>query len=162
MFWKALGADISEGDMSERKPNQKERLITLQVPLQSKPRKKGKPRGNPAAIKPYQFQPGQSGNPSGRPKGTNVLSTAYTIRLGNVVPNEVAAALGVDKCTWAEAIAIGMIRHAAMGDTAAAKEIREVTEGRVPAALNLEGKIDYSAGQTAKQQLMKMLGEPER
>src|SRR5437868_3136030 len=113
--------------MPERKPNQKERIITLQVPLRLQPKKKGKPRGNPAAIRPYQFQPGQSGNPSGRPKGINVLSTAYTIRLADLVPNEVAAALGVDRCTWAEAIAVGMIRHAAMGDTAAAKEIREVT-----------------------------------
>jgi hypothetical protein len=78
-------------------------------------------------------------------------------------PDEIIQALGLkENSTWLDAIATGMLRRAAEGDVAAAREIREVTEGRVPAAVNLEGKIDYSAGQTAKQQLMKMLGEPER
>lgn len=42
-----------------------------------------------------------------------------------------------------------------------AKEVREATEGRVPAAVSLEGKIDYAAGQSAKAQLMKKLGASE-
>jgi len=43
----------------------------------------------------------------------------------------------------------------------AAREVRrEVTEGRTPATLNLEGKIDYAAGQKAKEQLMRKLGGP--
>ena len=42
-----------------------------------------------------------------------------------------------------------------------AKEVREVTEGRVPAVLNLEGKIDYNAGQNAKARLPMKLGAAE-
>ena len=30
--------------------------------------RKGKPRGNPAKITPFQWKPGQSGNPKGRPR----------------------------------------------------------------------------------------------
>src|SRR2546430_10505060 len=83
-------------------------------------------------------------------------------RLRSFAPVKVCRAMDLSKkSTWAEVIATGMVRRA-IHDVAAAREIREVTEGRVPAALNLEGKIHYSAGQTAKQQLMKMLAEPER
>ena len=86
----------------------------------------------------------------------------YEGRLRSFAPVKVCRAMDLPKkSTWAEVIATGMVRRA-IHDVAAAREIREVTEGRVPAAVNLEGKIDYSAGQTAKQQLMKMLGEPER
>jgi len=38
-------------------------------------KQKKKQRGNPENLKPYQFKPGQSGNPKGRPPG-NVSITA--------------------------------------------------------------------------------------
>ena len=36
-------------------------------------------RGNPDKIKPYQFKPGQSGNPGGRPKGDLARELARAI-----------------------------------------------------------------------------------
>jgi len=44
------------------------------------------------------------------------------------------------------------------GDVVVAKEVPAVTEGRVPAAVNVEAKIDYAAGRSAKEQLLKTLG----
>ena len=32
------------------------------------------PKGNPDAVRPYQWKPGQSGNPAGRPKGGAVIN----------------------------------------------------------------------------------------
>jgi hypothetical protein len=55
-----------------------------------------------------------------------------------------------------------MVCRAATGDVNAARELAERTEGRVPASVSQEGKIDYAAGQQAKQQLMKKLGGPNR
>lgn len=43
-------------------------------------------------------------------------------------------------------------------DVNAAKELADRSEGAVPAAVNVEGKIDYAAGRSAKEQLMKRLG----
>ena len=131
----------------------------------SKVRSKLRPRGKPfkkGDRHSFQFQPGQSGNPGGKPKVHQTLSMNYEAQLRSFAPVKVCRAMDLPaKSTWAQVIAAGMVRRA-MTDVSAAREIREVTEGRVPAALNLEGKIDYSAGQTAKQQLMKILGEPER
>ena len=49
----------------------------------------------------------------------------------------------------AEAIAVAKCTRAAQGDVNAAKEVSERTEGRVTAAVNEEGKIDYAAGRSA-------------
>jgi hypothetical protein len=43
-----------------------------------------------------------------------------------------------------------------------AKEVREVAEGRTPAALNVESKIDYAGGESAKRQLLKKLAASRR
>jgi hypothetical protein len=130
------------------------------IPRRAKQRPRGKPfeKGNKLG-----FRKGESANPGGKPKVHQRIGAQYAAKSVEPAPREVIQAIGLKKnSTWLDAIAIGMLRRAAEGDVSAAREIREVTEGRVPAALNLEGKIDYSAGQTAKQQLMKMLGEPER
>jgi len=50
------------------------------------------------------------------------------------------------------------ILRTASGDVNAARELADRTEGRVPTAVNVEGKIDYAAGQRAKEELMKELG----
>lgn len=104
----------------------------------------------------YAYKPGQSGNPSGRPRGTgqSKLSKAYDVVLGQKVPKEILALYGVEDMTWAEVIARGMASKAATGDTPAAKEIREVTEGRLPESVNMTGSIDYTAGQGAKELLL--------
>jgi hypothetical protein len=64
--------------------------------------------------------------------------------------------------TFAEAIAVSLCTRAVRGNVAAAKEICERTEGRVPASVDVGVKIDYAAGQTAKEQLMKKSGGDER
>jgi hypothetical protein len=51
-----------------------------------------------------------------------------------------------------------MCSRAVSGDVSAARELCDRTEGRVPASVNVEGKIDYAAGQDAKEQLLKRLG----
>jgi hypothetical protein len=73
-------------------------------------------------------------------------------------PDEMVEAFGVATgTTWVHEIACAIGARAANGDVSAAKELREVTEGRVPSVSNLEGKIDYTAGQSAKEQLLKKL-----
>jgi len=125
-------------------------------------RTKKLPRGRPfqkGERHPFQFQPGQSGNPGGKPKIHQRISAEYSALLLDVVPPQVADSLGVaEGSTWAKAIAQAMACRAASGDVNAARELAERTEGRVPTAENVEAKIDYAAGQAAKEQLMKKLG----
>lgn len=126
-----------------------------------KPRGKAFEKGNPWAWKP-----GQGGG-GGKRKGTGiaVISKAYTAQLTSKVPVEVAEALGFDTehlPTWAEAMAAGVIARAVAHDTPAAKEVREVTEGRLPESLSVDGKIDYTAGESAKDRLLgKLMGAPD-
>jgi Family of unknown function (DUF5681) len=62
-------------------------------------------RGNPDKLKPYQFKPGESGNPSGRPRKMP-MTEALIKRLGCRVPAKYSKALGLpENCTWADAIA---------------------------------------------------------
>jgi hypothetical protein len=104
---------------------------------------KGKPSGRPLpdALKATKWKPGQSGNPSGRPKKSTDakrLSDAYRIQL-----QEQCTAEGLEHLTWAEAIAVGMAQAAARGETTAAKELRETTEGKTPENIRIgdpEGK----------------------
>jgi Family of unknown function (DUF5681) len=141
------------------KYNRQRHVITVDVDPKPKPNR----RGGPGARRDTLFQPGnrhawkkgQSGNPSGRAKGTGtkLIGEAYTIRLKDscMLP-------GLEDLTWAEAIALGMCMAAAKGETSAAREVRETTEGRIPQTLNLEGAIDYNAGKTAKERLLQKLG----
>ncbi len=66
---------------------------------------------------------------------------------------------GLEDLTWAEAIALGMCMAAAKGETSAAREVRETTEGRIPQTMNIGGTIDYAAGKSAKERLLQMLGK---
>jgi len=125
-------------------------------------RAKKRPRGRPfqkGERHPFQYQPGQSGNPGGKPKIHQRISAEYSALLLDIVPPEIGASVGVaEGSTWAKAIAQAMACRAATGDVNAARELAERTEGRVPTAVNVEGKIDYAAGRSAKEQLMKKLG----
>lgn len=55
-----------------------------------------------------------------------------------------------EKMSYAQLLALGMIVSAFQGNSTAAKEVREVTEGRLPERIDLSGKIDYNAGAEAK------------
>ena len=50
-----------------------------------------------------------------------------------------------------------MFVRATLYDTAAAREIREVVEGRIANFMDDKGVIDYSAGKSAKEMLMAKL-----
>src|SRR5215472_19310959 len=125
-------------------------------------RTRKRPRGRPfqkGERHPFQYQAGQSGNPGGKPKIHQRISAEYSALLLDIVPPEIAASVGAAKgSTWAEAIALAIAFRAACGDVNAARELAERTEGRVPTAVNVEGRIDYAAGRSAKEQLMKKLG----
>ena len=49
-------------------------------------RKKGKPRGNPKKIAPFQWKPGQSGNPKGRPRKEPLTDILRAV-LAEEIPN---------------------------------------------------------------------------
>jgi len=92
--------------------------MAKKLPKVKMPENRQKKRRNPKdPPKEYQFKPGQSGNPGGRPK---LLSNAYREWLAEEDENGV---------TNARKVAIGQGFSAASGDTPAAKEIRQATEG---------------------------------
>lgn len=134
----------------------------MELDITPEPKQKAKPRGKPFEKgNTLGFPKGTSGNYAGRPKGTiTKLSVAYGAQLEEKLPASICDVWGYDPNeppTWAEAIAAGLARAAATGDTAAAKEIREVTEGKLPDKLKVEGKIDYTAGKAAKDVLLDKL-----
>ena len=61
------------------------------------------------------------------------------------------------RSTWAEAMSFAMCSLATLYDTSAAKEIREVTEGRIAHVAKVGDESDYSAGKSAKEMLMAKL-----
>lgn len=135
------------------------RILRLEIGAPKKP--KARPRGDPSAIKAYQFKKGHVLPKRPQKRTPDFMSKAYRVELDQAVPPEIAAALGLKDCTWAQAIAFAMVRRAASGDTAAAREIREVTEGRLPSPATVEGEtvINYSGGRSAKVRLTaKLLG----
>ncbi len=93
-------------------------------------------------LKPYptwlantQWKPGQSGNPSGRPRLVKI-STAVQNRLREIEPESGK--------TYAELIAIALVNKAVRGDVAAARELREVTEGMLTQKLEVSGEFHHN------------------
>jgi hypothetical protein len=119
------------------------------------------PRGRPfkkGERLPFQFKPGQSGNPSGTSKKPKTMKANYEELLGSPAPAELCRAVGAPpESTLGEVYARGMLVRAVLYDTAAAKEIREVVEGRIPDFVDDKNVIDYSAGQTFKELLLSKL-----
>jgi hypothetical protein len=164
-----------------QKPGTKKIALTIEPTATPKELNKAKPRGK---ITPqflaHSAKPGEVKNPTGKNQwtghGKKTISEAYRATLSDDVPDELFNSLELahlksfnemckkvgKRLTFADLIALGMTRAAATGQAAAAKEIREVTEGRLPETLNLEGKIDYSAGQSAKDVLAGKLGSRKK
>jgi hypothetical protein len=109
-------------------------------------------------VLPFQYKRGESGNPGGKPKVHQTMKMNYERLLRSVAPAGFCRmAGGCPRSTWAEVISAAMFRRAVLYDTAAAKEIREVTEGKLAISAQIGDQIDYSAGRSAKELLMSKL-----
>lgn len=90
----------------------------------------GDPYSGAGHLKPYMWKPGQSGHPGGRPKRKS-LTQAYL----ELMNTEAKCALpGYEHMTWPQAVAFAIGVEAVLGgnvggSVAAAKEIRDATEG---------------------------------
>lgn len=128
-------------------PKREKVKITLKIDESKPPRKralktdpetgevidKRKDPGQAKHLQQYRVKRGEVRNPLGigganrKGCGIKVVSKAYTARLEDDCPLP-----GCEGMTWAEAIAKGIISAAANGDVSAAREVREVTEGKIP------------------------------
>jgi hypothetical protein len=77
--------------------------------------------------KEHQFQPGQSGNPSGRPKGSRSLKTELLEELREVV--SVADVQGTVEVSKARAVVKTLIRLAIAGDSRAIATVMSSSPG---------------------------------
>jgi hypothetical protein len=109
-------------------------------------RQKLRPRGKPfkkGERHAFQFKPGQSGNPGGKPKIHQRMRSEYDALLARIVPDEILESLGIPPgSTWAAAVALGVAGRAAAGDSNAAREMREATEGKVTERHEVVAKND--------------------
>src|SRR5690348_6679326 len=94
-------------------------------------------------IAPWQWQPGQSGNPKGRPK-KRPITTEYENILATPAPDVVVDALrrfGAKRGdSWARVIGLAQVRNALMPSgvgALAARELREACEGKAPRRLEV-------------------------
>jgi hypothetical protein len=77
-----------------------------------------------AAIAPYRFQPGQSGNLAGRGASIAYVHELSAKVMRSCPPKELCLEIGVDpSSTWGEAIMFSLSRAAATGDVQAAREV---------------------------------------
>lgn len=102
---------------------------------------KRKPSGSWEHLRKYQYPKGKSANPGGVPKGgQRKIKAAYEAVLGDRLPEDLCEALGLayeDEPTWADAMALQMVRKAIDSNSAnpsfaAVTELRETTEGKTP------------------------------
>ena len=83
-----------------------------------------KKRSLPKAAEPYQFKPGQSGNPSGRPKATPITDA---LRQALSDPAELSKFI------------TAILKKAKKGDVKAFQAVADRLEGKPAQALNLAG-----------------------
>ena len=88
------------------------------------------------------WQPGQSGNPGGRPR-RKPLSDAYSALLGQTVPPEIARQLRISETsTYAEVVAMALLKEAVKGKVNAAAELADRVEGRVMERVQVDHRGD--------------------
>lgn len=104
-------------------------------------------KGRADHLKEYQFQPGQSGNPGGRPKG----SVGIWARIRKEMLREVHA----DGTTLADLIAKAVVREAARGKFQFIKELIDRDEGPIPKELHHSGVGSFSEAMLEIEEAMK-------
>ena len=128
---------------------------TVEVPENTNGKKT---RTLPEEAKPFMWKPGESGNPGGRPR-RKPLSDAYAALLNEPVPEAEAAKLKLKPgATYADIIAMSLMREAIKGKVPAASEMADRIEGRAiqtqeisgPAGGPLEVSLAASISQARK------------
>lgn len=123
-------------------------------------------------LKEYRWQPGKSGNPKGRPKGTTI-SDAYRKILASKLPpgtdlpkafRSVLEKMVNEGATIAEFVALAQIKEAIKGRTGAASEIADRVEGKPKQQHQITGPtegplalINYDLDKLEPDELRKMI-----
>lgn len=89
---------------------------------------------DPVWLEEFRWKKGESGNPKGRPPAVKISSAAFQCL------REIEPETGI---TYAELIAIALIREAINGNVSAAREILEITEGPIPKRLEISANVNF-------------------
>lgn len=100
-----------------------------------------------ANIVPYQFKPGQSGNPGGRPRKQPI--TEYLIdQLDQPIPETMKTQLSPifvevygTEATFGQVLAFKLVTQGLRGDMQAAREILDRVEGKVTKKVEHGGRL---------------------
>jgi hypothetical protein len=96
----------------------------------------------PPGMAEKMWKPGQSGNPGGRPK-RKPLTDAYSALLGQTIPLDVARQLRISEAsTYAEVVAMALLKEAVKGKVNAAAELADRVEGRVMERVQVDHRGD--------------------
>ena len=96
----------------------------------SEPEHGGNTERNTAGLRPP-WKPGESGNLSGRPK-RKPLTDAYAALLDKPITPDMARQLKLDESTtYAQVIAMSLVREAVKGKVQAAAEVADRVEGKI-------------------------------
>lgn len=91
----------------------------------------------PEYLKKYQFQPGQSGNPSGRPKGT--ISLTHKLKKIMTMPVRIKGQAFNPDRLYADLFVEMAVCAATVGDFKFFKEVFDRLDGKVPDHVVMEG-----------------------
>jgi len=95
---------------------------------------------NPENIEQHKFQPGESGNPSGRPKGSRNRSTLVREWL-EVKQKEKNPLTGhVEELEQQDLITLALIKKAKKGDVQAYKELMDSAHGKIEQKTDITSK----------------------
>jgi hypothetical protein len=95
---------------------------------------------NPENIEQYKFQPGESGNPSGRPKGSRNRSTLVREWL-EVKQKERNPITGqTEELEQQDMMTLALIKKAREGDVQAYKELMDSAHGKIEQKTDITSK----------------------
>lgn len=95
---------------------------------------------NPENIEPHKFQPGESGNPSGRPKGSRNRSTIVREWL-EVKQKERNPLTGqTEELEQQDLMTLALIKKAREGDVQAYRELMDSAHGKIEQKTDITSK----------------------